>query len=86
VAVSAGWRRPSLSRDVDAAFRAYQNERVPRTARVQVSARQFGNIIHGDGDAAERRNTLLAQRTSDDYSHMDWFYAYQPQRSLSNEH
>jgi salicylate hydroxylase len=72
--------------DVDAAFRAYQNERIPRTARVQLSARQFGDIIHGDAAAARRRNTVLAQRASDDYTHMDWFYAYRPQRSLSHEH
>jgi 2-polyprenyl-6-methoxyphenol hydroxylase-like FAD-dependent oxidoreductase len=67
--------------DVDAAFHAYQNERIPRTARVQISARQFGDIIHGDGDDARRRNAVLAQRASDDYTHMDWFYAYQLQRS-----
>ncbi len=72
--------------DVDAALRAYQDERLPRTARVQLSARQFGDIIHGEGDAARKRNAVLAQRASDDYSHMDWFYAYQPQRSLSHEH
>jgi salicylate hydroxylase len=71
--------------DVEAAFRAYQNERLPRTARVQLSARQFGDIIHGDGEAAHRRNDVLAQRASDDYTHMDWFYAYQPQR-CSHEH
>jgi 3-hydroxybenzoate 6-monooxygenase len=67
--------------DVDAAFRAYQHERIPRTARVQLTARQFGDIIHGGGDAVHRRNAVLAQRASDDYSHMDWFYAYQPQRT-----
>jgi 3-hydroxybenzoate 6-monooxygenase len=72
--------------DVDAAFRAYQNERIPRTARVQISARQFGDIIHADGDAARSRNTVLARRASDDYTHMDWFYAYHPQRSFTYEH
>ncbi len=72
--------------DVDAALRAYQDERLPRTARVQLSARQFGDIIHGDGDAARNRNAVLARRASDDYTHMDWFYAYQPQRSVIHEH
>jgi 3-hydroxybenzoate 6-monooxygenase len=67
--------------DVDLAFRAYQDERIPRTTRVQLAARQFGDIIHSEGDAAHRRNTVLAQRASDEYSHMDWFYAYQPQRT-----
>jgi salicylate hydroxylase len=72
--------------EIEAAFEAYQNERIPRTARVQRSARQFGDIIHGEGDDARSRNAVLAQRASDDYTHMDWFYAYQPQRSVIHEH
>lgn len=75
--------------DVDAALGAYQDERLPRTTRVQLSARQFGDIIHGDGAASRKRNAVLTARASDDYTHMDWFYAYRPQRtregSLSHE-
>lgn len=72
--------------DVDATLGAYQDERLPRTTRVQLSARQFGDIIHGEGANAQKRNAVLARRASDDYTHMDWFYAYQPQRSLIHEH
>jgi 2-polyprenyl-6-methoxyphenol hydroxylase-like FAD-dependent oxidoreductase len=67
--------------DVSKGFLAYQAERIPRTARVQRTARLFGDIIHSAGAAALRRNEVLAQRADDDYTHMDWFYAYQPERS-----
>ncbi len=66
--------------DVEAAFGAYQEERIPRTARVQRSARLFGDIIHSDGITALLRNALLAARTPDDFTYTDWFYGYQPQR------
>lgn len=65
--------------DVEKGFLAYQEERIPRTARVQRSARFFGDLIHGDGVEAQKRDALLAQRTADDYTYMDWFYGYQPE-------
>jgi salicylate hydroxylase len=67
--------------DIRQAFLAYQAERIPRTARVQRTARLFGDIIHGDDSDAQRRNAVLAQRADDDYTHMQWFYGYQPERS-----
>lgn len=73
--------------DVSKAFLAYQGERIPRTARVQRSARLFGDIIHSDGVAALLRNELLAGRADDDYTYTDWFYGYQPERKETvNEH
>ena len=66
--------------DVEAAFRVYQEERIPRTARVQRSARLFGDIIHSDGITALLRNALLSQRSPDDFTYTDWFYGYQPKR------
>lgn len=73
--------------DVESAFRLYQQERIPRTARVQRSARLFGDIIHSDGLTALLRNVLFSQRTPDDLTYTDWFYAYQPGRKgTSNEH
>jgi 2-polyprenyl-6-methoxyphenol hydroxylase-like FAD-dependent oxidoreductase len=63
--------------DVSKAFLAYQGERIPRTARVQRSARLFGDIIHSDGVAAMLRNVLLSGRAPDDYTYTDWFYGYQ---------
>jgi salicylate hydroxylase len=66
--------------DVEKGFQAYQEERLPRTARVQRSARFFGDLIHSDGVAAQKRDALLAQRAANDYTHMDWFYGYHPER------
>lgn len=73
--------------DVSKAFPAYQEERIPRTARVQRTARLFGDIIHSDGITALLRNALLAQRAADDFTYTDWFYGYQPERKEKrNEH
>jgi 3-hydroxybenzoate 6-monooxygenase len=63
------------------ALSAYQAVRIPRTARVQRSARLFGEIIHSDGVTALLRNALLAQRRPDDLTYTDWFYGYQTQQS-----
>ncbi len=66
--------------DVSQAFLAYQGERIPRTARVQRSARLFGDIIHSDGVTAMLRNALLAGRAPDDFTYTNWFYGYQRER------
>ena len=51
--------------------------RILRTARVQRTARIFGEVCHIDGVGAMLRNALLKQRASDDYSYTDWLYGYQ---------
>ena len=66
--------------DASRAFLAFQEERIPRTARVQRTARLFGDIIHSDGVGAMLRNVLLSQRAADDYTYTDWFYGYQLER------
>lgn len=66
----------SCDGDVDAAFRRYQEVRLPRTARVQRSARLFGDIIHSSGVTALLRNVLMSQRAPDDFTYTDWFYSY----------
>ncbi len=70
--------------DIDKTFRAYQAERLPRTAHVQQSARLFGDIIHSDGLTALLRNELLSQRSYDNYTYTDWFYSYNPQKWLKS--
>jgi 3-hydroxybenzoate 6-monooxygenase len=65
---------------VGKAFLAYQEIRIPRTTRVQRSARLFGDIIHSDGVTALLRNELLSGRAPDDFTYTDWFYGYQPER------
>ena len=60
--------------DFNRAFLAYQEERFYRTARVQITARVFGDIIHADGGARELRNHLCAQRDPDFPYEVDWLY------------
>jgi salicylate hydroxylase len=73
--------------DVDKAFLAHQEIRIPRTARVQRTARLFGDIIHCDSVGALMRNVLLSQRAADDYTYTDWFYGYSTERKeISDGH
>jgi salicylate hydroxylase len=60
--------------DYNRAFTAYQQARFYRTARVQITARVFGDIIHADGGARELRNHLCAQRDPDFPAEVDWLY------------
>jgi salicylate hydroxylase len=60
--------------DYNAAFLAYQQQRMNRTARVVLSARFFGDYIHAGGGARMLRNELLAQRSPDDPWEADWLY------------
>jgi len=60
--------------DLNRAFAAYQQERFYRTARVQITARAFGDILHADGGARELRNHLCAQRDPDFPAEVDWLY------------
>lgn len=71
----------SLSRheDVRHAFCAYQNERIPRTARVQRTARFFGELKHLDGVGRAVRNALLQKRAPDDFEYFDFLYGYSPE-------
>ncbi|MEU5722751.1 FAD-dependent monooxygenase [Micromonospora sp. NPDC047738] len=60
--------------DWDGALRAYQTVRTERTARVQTTARVWGDIWHVDGVARLLRNELFRDRAPNDYKHIDWLY------------
>ncbi|SEG27826.1 salicylate hydroxylase [Nonomuraea solani] len=60
--------------DWDAALAAYQRERVPRTARVQETARLWGEIWHVDGVARVLRNELFRTRDPASHRYVDWLY------------
>jgi len=45
--------------DIAGAFTAYQNERYLRTARVQVCARLYGEVMHMTGAEGDLRNTMF---------------------------
>jgi 2-polyprenyl-6-methoxyphenol hydroxylase-like FAD-dependent oxidoreductase len=60
--------------DWSQALAAYQQIRTPRTARVQTTARIWGDIWHVDGLARLLRNAVFQDRDPADYRHMDWLY------------
>lgn len=66
------------SDDVDSGLTAYQAARIAHTARVQLTARFFGDIAHADGIAAMFRNAAFRSRAADDYTYLDWLYGYDP--------
>jgi salicylate hydroxylase len=60
--------------DCGAAFVAYQQRRLSRTARVVLSARFFGEWVHAGGGARLLRNELAAGRNPDVPWEIDWLY------------
>ena len=64
--------------DPAAAFAAYRHARYLRTARVQYSARLFGEIWHTGEVGATLRDAMLAARPDDDFSHVEWLYGWRP--------
>lgn len=67
----------SLDPDADgwlAAAKLFNQERAPRTARVQRNARLWGESWHVDGIARMLRNLLFSERQHDDYRYTDWLY------------
>jgi len=67
---------PSSDIDWDTALLGYQDLRTARTARVQTTARAWGELWHCDGLTRSIRNALLADRSPTDYRHVDWLYAH----------
>lgn len=70
--------------DVATAFAAYEHERAPRTARVQTTARAWGEILHVDGIGALLRGQLLGARPQDDFEPVEWLYGTSRDRQLQN--
>ena len=66
--------------DFERAFRWYEDERYLRSARVQVTARYYGDIYHAAGVVREVRNWLLAPKPNADpaakpsFEGMAWLY------------
>ncbi|PFN95926.1 3-hydroxybenzoate 6-hydroxylase [Bacillus sp. AFS076308] len=59
------------------AFTAYQEERIPRSAKVQKSARTWGEIIHAENPVfILLRNTLLENKEAKEFEMIDWLYGY----------
>jgi 3-hydroxybenzoate 6-monooxygenase len=59
----------------DQALAGYAEVRTVRTARVQRTARQWGDLWHCDGLFRATRNALLRDRDPGDFRYVDWLYA-----------
>jgi 2-polyprenyl-6-methoxyphenol hydroxylase-like FAD-dependent oxidoreductase len=59
---------------IAAALAEYERQRYLRTARVTITSRIFGDIIHADGGARDLRNHLLEKRTPETFWEIDWLY------------
>lgn len=62
--------------DLATAFKEYQAARYLRTARVQLTARFYGDAYHAAGPTAELRNMMVGARTpAQSYEGMKWLYS-----------
>jgi 3-hydroxybenzoate 6-monooxygenase len=61
--------------DFAAAFLAYQDKRYLRTARVQLTARMYGDIYHASGATRELRNSMFQNgKESAGFAGLKWMY------------
>jgi salicylate hydroxylase len=61
--------------DPNEAFLSYQKARVLRTARIVLTARAFGHVLHAGGVARDLRNDLYRGRAPDSFfQEIDWIY------------
>ena len=71
--------------DFGKAFALYQRSRVPRTARIVLSAREMGRIFHARGVERLVRNDLWKGRTPERfYDAMEWLYDWKVENCLAN--
>ena len=60
--------------DIPAALLSYRDARYLRTARVQLTSRIHGQIMHARGGARDLRNHLMSLRNPDNFSEVEWLY------------
>jgi len=66
----------SAERDFTAAFQRYQDLRLVRASRVQISSRLFGLVYHADGVARQVRNDIYQGRSAERYyDALDWLFS-----------
>ncbi|MEM5331187.1 3-hydroxybenzoate 6-monooxygenase [Paraburkholderia sp. JHI2823] len=82
-AVTLGEAIKATDGDFAAAFKLYEQVRIPRTARVLWSAREMGRIYHAKGVERLVRNQLWVGRTRDQfYDALDWLYGWRVEDCL----
>lgn len=71
------------SGDLAAAFRLYEEARLPRTARVVLSTREMGRVYHAKGIERKVRNSMWVGRTQEQYyDALQWLYGWRAETCL----
>lgn len=82
-AVTLGEAMKYCDMDIDRAFELYERSRIPRTARVVLSAREMGRLYHAKGVERLVRNQLWEGRTPDRfYDALEWLYGWRAENCL----
>ncbi|KAF7961663.1 salicylate hydroxylase [Cupriavidus sp. UYMU48A] len=83
-AVTLGAAVEAAGNDFEAAFKLYEQARIPRTARVLYAARDMGRVYHAKGVDRMVRNTLWTGRTQAQYyDALQWLHGWRAERCLS---
>jgi salicylate hydroxylase len=83
-AVTLGAAVDAADGDFEAAFKLYEQARIPRTARVLYAARDMGRIYHAKGVDRIVRNTLWAGRSQTQfYDALQWLHGWRAEQCLS---
>ena len=74
-AVCLSAKLEAAGQNCEKAFQDYQQARYLRTARVQLTARLYGEVLHASGASRDLRNAYLGARTPEQaYEEMAWLY------------
>lgn len=83
-AVTLGAAVQAADGDFEAAFRLYEQARIPRTARVLYAARDMGRIYHAKGVDRLVRNSLWTGRTTAQFHDaLQWLHGWRAEKCLS---
>ncbi len=84
-AVTLGEALRVCDNDLARAFALYQKSRVPRTARIVLSAREMGRLFHAKGVERLVRNQLWQGRSPERfYDAMEWLYGWTVDNCLAS--
>jgi salicylate hydroxylase len=84
-AVTLGQAMKHCHGDVVKTFQLYEKSRIPRTARVVLSAREMGRLYHAKGVERLVRNQLWEGRTPERfYDALEWLYGWRAENSLTH--
>ncbi|MEM5429912.1 3-hydroxybenzoate 6-monooxygenase [Cupriavidus oxalaticus] len=83
-AVTLGAAVKAADGDYAAAFKLYEQARIPRTARVLYAARDMGRVYHAKGVDRLVRNSLWTGRTQAQfYDALQWLHGWRADKCLS---